>query len=85
MTDTRQRAETLLEETKIVMQAQPKHNAAEVRLEKDSVAKWANYLLRLLTWGAGENEIAEACYQLEYRLQNLQEKVIMEILTHGTV
>jgi hypothetical protein len=85
MTEFLLHAELLLAETKIVMQAQPKHNAAEVRLEKDAVEQWANYLSRLVTWGAGENEIAEACYQLGSRLQNLQEKVIMEILTHGTV
>ena len=78
------RADELLEEFNLCCRAKPKHNAVDVQLEKDSVAKFAYHLSTQRSWGT-DNEIAEACYQLEPRLQRLKEKLVMEILTNGPV
>ena len=77
-------AQQLLEEFNLCIRAKPKHNAVDVQLEKDTVSKWAVHLNNQLGWGT-ENEIAEACHQLEPRLKKLKEKLVMEILTNGTV
>ncbi len=84
MIDHRARAEKLLEDFNLCMRARPRGNAAAVQLEKDTVAHWATYLNRQLAWGS-DVEISEACNQLQSRLQSLQEKLIIEILTNGSV
>jgi hypothetical protein len=82
--DWKARAEELLEEFNLCIRAKPKHDAVNIQLEKDSVSKWAVHLNNQLGWGT-ENEIAEACHQLEPRLTHLKEKLIFEILKNGTV
>ncbi len=77
-------AQQLLEEYHLCMHAKPRHDAVNIQLEKDAVGRWAVNLNNQLGWGT-ENEIAEACHQLEPRLKRLKEKLIMEILTHGTI
>ena len=77
-----ERGRELIEEFNMCCKAKPKHNAVDVQLEKDSVSKWAVHLNNQLGWGT-ENEIAEACYQLEPRLKKLKEKLIFEVLKHG--
>lgn len=84
MTDCRVRADKLIEEFNLCMRSRPRGNAVEVQLEKDAVSHWAVYLNRQLAWGS-EVEIAEACNQLESRLKSLQEKLIIEILTNGSL
>ena len=84
MIDYRVRAEELLADFNLCLAAKPKHNAVGVQLEKDSCAKWAYHLNTQLAWGT-EQELAEACNQFEPRLKQLREKVIIEILTHGSV
>lgn len=84
MINWRQRADDLLVEFDLCCRAKPKHDAVNVQLEKDSCARFAHYLNTQRAWGT-ENEIAEACYQLEPRLQQLKEKLVMEILTNGPV
>lgn len=84
MTDYRQRAQELLAEYDICMKAKPKHDAVAVQLEKDAVGRWAHHLNRQLGWGS-DTEVAEACHQLEPRLAQLKEKLVMEILQHGSV
>lgn len=84
MTDCKQRATELLEEFDLCCRAKPKHDAVNIQLEKDSCAKWAYQLATQRGWGT-DSEIAEACYQLETRLQRLKEKLVMEILTNGPV
>jgi hypothetical protein len=79
-----EQAQHLLEEFNLCIRAKPKHNAIDIQLEKDAVSKWAYHLNRQLGWGT-ENEIAEACNQLELRLKMLKEKLIIEILTNGSV
>ena len=78
------RAEELLKEYNLCCQAKPKHDAVDIQLEKDAVGKWASNLATQRAWGT-DLEIAEACYQLEPRLARLKEKLVMEILTNGTV
>lgn len=77
-------AEQLLEQFNQCMYAKPKHDAVNIQLEKDSTAKWAYHLNNQLAWGT-ENELAEACHQLEPRLKKLQEKLVFEILKDGPV
>jgi hypothetical protein len=84
MIDPASRADQLIEEFNLCMRARPKHNAIEVQMEKDACAKWATHLATQRSWGS-ELEIAEACNQLEPRLKQLREKVIIEILKHGAV
>jgi hypothetical protein len=84
MTDWRQRADELLQEFELCCRAKPKHDAIDIQLEKDAVAKWAYHLNTQRGWGT-DNEIAEACHQLEPRLRKLKEKLVIEILTHGTI
>jgi hypothetical protein len=84
MTDWKQRAAELIEEFNLCCKAKPKHGAVDIQLEKDSVAKFAYHLATQRSWGT-DNEIAEACYQLEPRLAKLKEKLVMEILSNGSV
>lgn len=84
MIDYRAWADELLADFSLCQNARPKHNAVEVQLEKDSCAKWAQHVSTQLAWGS-ESELAEACNQFSPRLKQLKEKVIIEILTHGSV
>lgn len=84
MTDWRQRADELLREFDLCCKAKPKHDAINIQLEKDAVSRWAVHLNNQRGWGT-DNEIAEACLQLEPRLQQLKEKLVMEILQHGPI
>ena len=72
-------ARQLLDDFNLCLAAKPKHNAVDVQLEKDSVAKWAYHLNNQLAWGT-ENELAEACHQLQPRLDRLKEKLVFDIL-----
>jgi hypothetical protein len=84
MTDYRARADKLIEEFNLCMRARPRGNTIEVQIEKDACSKWAHHLATQRSWGS-ELEIAEACNQLEPRLKQLKEKVIIEILTNGSL
>ena len=77
--DWQEYARQLLDEFNSCLAAKPKHNAVDVQLEKDACGKFAYHLNTQLGWGT-ENEIAEACHQLEPRLKKLKEKLIFEIL-----
>lgn len=82
--DYRQKAENLLEDFNLCLLAKPRHDAVNIQLEKDAVARWAYHLNNQLAWGT-ENELAEACLQLEPRLNKLREKLVFEILKDGPV
>jgi hypothetical protein len=84
MTDWKQRATELLAEFDLCCRAKPRHDAVNIQLDKDACSKWAHNLNTQRSWGT-DNEIAEACLQLEPRLQRLKEKLVMEILTNGPV
>jgi hypothetical protein len=78
------RAGDLLEEFNLCCRAKPKHDAVNIQLEKDTVARFAYHLATQRSWGT-EQEIAEAYYQLEPRLAELKKKLIIEILQNGSV
>ena len=80
MTDWKARADELLEEFNLCIRAKPRHDAINIQLEKDAVSKWAVHLNNQRGWGT-DFEIAEACHQLEPRLKQLKEKIVLEILT----
>jgi hypothetical protein len=82
--DFKEYADQLIEEYNLCAKARPKHNAVDIQILKDSVGKWASHLATQRSWGT-ENDIAEACYQLAPRLQELKEQVIFEVLKNGTV
>ena len=84
MTDFKEYADRLIEEYNLCCRARPKHNAVDIQILKDSVGKWASHLATQRSWGT-ETDIAEACYQLAPRLQELKEQVIIEVLTNGAV
>ena len=84
MIDWKVRGHELIEEFNQCIRAKPKHDAINIQLEKDAVSKWAVHLNNQLGWGT-DNEIAEACNQLEPRLTELKKKLIIEILTNGTI
>ena len=84
MTDWKARADKLIEEFDLCCRAKPRHDAVNIQLDKDSCAKFAYHLVTQRSWGT-ENDIAEACLQLEPRLHQLKEKLVMEILTNGPV
>lgn len=84
MIDWKAQADQLLTEFDLCCRAKPRHDAVNVQLEKDSCAKFAHHLSTQRAWGT-DVEIAEACHQLEPRLYRLKEKLVMEILQHGTV
>ena len=82
--DFKEYADQLIEEYDLCCRAKPKQNAVDIQLLKDSVGKWASHLATQRSWGT-DTEIAEACYQLAPRLQELKEQVIIEVLTNGAV
>lgn len=82
--DSKAHAQDLLDQWAQCCHAVPKHNTVEFQLEKDQCAKYAVHLHTQLVW-AGETEIVEACRQFEGRLKQYKEKVIIEILQHGSV
>ena len=84
MIDYRAHADKLIEDFNICMKARPRGNAIEVQMEKDACAKWAHHLVTQRNWGS-DLEVAEACHQLEPKLKQLREKVIIEILKHGSL
>lgn len=84
MTDIRENARDLIAEFYLCLRAKPKSDAVNIQIEKDECSKFANHLIRQINWGE-DNDVAEASYQLESRLRYLKEKVIIEVLTNGTV
>jgi len=80
----REHAKKLLEEWNLCVEAKPKNNAVDIRLDKDVVRPWAVHLDWQLSWGS-ENDIQIACCQLESRLNALKEKIIIEVLKNGSV
>jgi len=80
VTDWKARADELLAEFDMCCRARPMNNTVEVQIVKDVAGKWAVHLNNLRAWGS-ELEIAEACHQLEPRLKQLKEKIVLEVLT----
>jgi len=84
MIDWKQRADELLSDFDLCIRAKPRHDAINIQLEKDTVAKFAYHLNTQRSWGS-DVEIAEACHQLEPRLAELKKKLVIEILQNGPI
>ena len=79
MIDWKARADELLEEFDLCIKSRPRQNAVDIQLLKDSCGKWAYQLATQRSWGS-DQEIAEACHQLESRLLHLKKKVRLQKL-----
>jgi hypothetical protein len=82
--DWKARAQELLDEFNACCRARPYKNALDVEIAKDACAKFAHHLNTQKSWGT-DNDIAEACYQLEPRLKKFKETVVMDILKDGSI
>jgi hypothetical protein len=82
--DFKEYADNLVNEWALCVDAKPKHNAVDIQLLKDQCEEWIIHLMKVRLWGT-ENELAEACYQVDSRLKTLKEKIIIEVLTNGAV
>lgn len=79
MIDWGEYADHLLEEFALCCNARPMHNAIEVQLEKDAVAKFAYRLNNLRAWGEID-EIEAACTEFAPKLHELEKKLVYNIL-----
>lgn len=82
--DYRERAEQILREWALCMNARPKYNAVDIQIEKDTCGRLAINLIHNINWGT-DLEIAEACFRLEAKLNPLKEKIVIEVLQNGSV
>jgi hypothetical protein len=82
--DYQAHAKELLREWALCLNAKPKNNVVDIQINKDALAPWAAHLIHQMNWGS-ESELAEACHQLESRLKQLKEQLVIEVIKHGTV
>jgi hypothetical protein len=82
--DFKKHADNLVKEWVLCLDARPKHDAVNIKIEKDQCEEWVIHLMKIRLWGT-ENELAEACYQVDSRLKILKEKLTIEVLTNGAV
>jgi hypothetical protein len=80
-----QRGEQLLEEWALCKNAKPKSDAVNLQIERDALERWAINLSRNINWAPDNVSTYEAIHQFESRLKSYREKIIIEILTHGSV
>ena len=85
MTKIQQQAEELLQEWTMCKNARSKGDAVNLQIEKDALERWANQLSRALTWAPDDVHTVETLYQFEHRLRVYKDKIIIEILKHGSV
>ena len=85
MTPWHDRAGELLADWNLYKNARPRGDAVNLQIERDQLASWAYQLSWNVTWGADATEIAEACHQFDHRLRSYKDKIVMEILHHGTI
>ena len=77
-------ADHLIKEWSLCLDAKPKHDAVNIKIEKDQCEEWVIQLMRIRLWGT-EHELVEACFQVNSRLRILKEKLNIEVLTNGAV
>jgi hypothetical protein len=82
--DYKEYADNLIKEWSLCVDARPRHDAVNIKIEKDQCEEWIIHLMRVRLWGT-ENELSEACYQVDWRLKTLKEKIIIEVLQNGAV
>jgi hypothetical protein len=81
-------SESLLEEWQTVRSARPRTDlTSSVDLEclKSQIDDWATLLRRYRLDTSDMIGLAETCYQFENRLKKYKEKVVIELLHHGTL
>ena len=79
------RAAQLLEDWNLCKNARPKGDAVNLLSDRDQLEKWAYNLQWNTLWGTKPEELAEACHQFEHRLKDYKDKIVIEILHHGTI
>ena len=80
----KEHADNLVKEWALCLDAKPKQDAVNIKIEKDQCEKWVIHLMKTRLWGT-EIELAEACHQVDSRLKVLKEKIVIEVLKNGTV
>ena len=85
MMDYVNRGQDLLREWYLYRSARPKEHVLDIQRDKDELQRWAGLLQTTLLWEADSSRIAETCYQFEIRLQSFKEKIVIELLTGGSV
>lgn len=80
----KEHADNLVKEWALCLDAKPKNDAVNIKIEKDQCEKWIMHLMRTRLWGT-EHELVEACFQVNSRLKILKEKLTIEVLTNGAV
>ena len=83
MEDPRATAQALLDEWNCYRSARPREHVLDIQYDKDQLTKWATALQRTMLWSTSDNELAEACYQFEHRLNQFKDKIVIELLTGG--
>jgi hypothetical protein len=83
--DPREHADALFREWALCKNAKPRSDAVSLQIERDELEQWAQHLSRNITWAPDELSTVEILHQFETRLTHYREKVIIEILTHGTI
>jgi len=82
MIDWKAYAEFLLEEFDLCIKAKPMHDAINVQLEKDAVAKVAYRLNNIRAWGT-DTEIEQVCLEFSPKLDELKKKLVFNILRNS--
>lgn len=81
-------SQSLLEDWNLVRNARPRTNMiSSVDLEqmREIIDEWAVLLRRYSFDKTPSNDLAEACYQFETRLEKYKKRVVIETLQHGTI
>lgn len=85
MMDFGTHGQELLREWYLYKSARPKEHVVDIQRDKDDLQRWANLLQVTLLWEADEHRLADACHQFEIRLNSFKDKIVIELLTGGTV
>lgn len=83
--DVKVLAQDLLREWYLYKNARPKSHVLDIQHDKDDLERWAKQLQTNLLWEGDLNIVAECCYQFESRLGTFKDKIIIELLTGGSV
>ncbi len=83
MIDWKAYADQLLQEYEECIIAKTMHNAIDLQLEKDALAASARNLSLKRSLGTDE-EVENAIYQFKPKLEQLQQKMVLELLKNGS-
>ena len=85
MIDPINHGQDLLKEWNLYKTARPREHVFDIQRDKDELAKWATLLQFNLMWEQDYNRVAEVCHQFESRLTTFKDKIVIELLTGGSV